>query len=229
MHARDFRAAEAEIPEHVGPLEAAFYAHTGNTVHKWVHYLPIYDRHFEKFRRSPVRMIEIGVYRGGSLQLWKNYFGPGSSFLGIDIDEKCRAFENENTRIMIGDQSDPKFLGKCLEAIGGEVDIVIDDGSHIGKHICVSFDSLFPYLSEGGLYVIEDLHCNYWRRYGGGFGRAGFIEKAKRHIDDLHHWYHPFPASMNGIGAMHCYDSMIVYEKASPKRPFHIKMGADFQ
>jgi len=43
----------------------------------------------------------------------------------------------------------------------GKLDIIIDDGSHHGEHQLISFNTLFPLLSPGGFYIIEDCLCAY--------------------------------------------------------------------
>src|SRR5688572_18968779 len=75
------------------PLAAYFFANPGRMIQKWHHYFDIYHRHFQSFRgKSPV-VLEIGVFQGGSLQMWRDYFGPGAKIVGIDIDPRCMQFE----------------------------------------------------------------------------------------------------------------------------------------
>jgi ABC-type amino acid transport substrate-binding protein len=125
-----------------GELEAIFYAHDGRIAHKWHHYLEIYERHFAPLRgsaHSALRILELGVSRGGSLQIWRKYFGPKARIVGVDIDPACSERADPGTHVVIGDQSDPSILAAALAALGGEVDIVIDDGSHLGRHQIASF------------------------------------------------------------------------------------------
>ena len=106
----------------------AFFLQRRNTtpMHKWHHYFEIYHRHFEPFRgRSPV-VVEIGVFHGGSLQMWRHYFGPGAHIVGIDVDPRCRQFEDESTTILIGDQADRRFLAEVRERVP-HIDILIDE------------------------------------------------------------------------------------------------------
>jgi hypothetical protein len=208
-----------------------FYSNTGAVVHKWDNYLPVYARHFEPFRgRGDANVLEIGVYRGGSLELWRKYFGRSAMITGIDIDPGCAKYDGLAGAVRIGSQNDLAFLRQVV-AERGRPDIVIDDGSHIAKHIRASFDVLFPLLKDGGLYVAEDLHTSYWRSFGGGLRRRGsFIEHVKRLMDDMHSWYHPrasqYADPEMGIVAIHVYDSIVVIEKGRKQRPFHVKTGA---
>lgn len=74
-----------------GALEAVFYGHKGRLAQKWHHYLEIYERHFEPLQqqKQPLRTLELGVSRGGSLEIWRKYFGPDARIVGIDIDPAC--------------------------------------------------------------------------------------------------------------------------------------------
>ena len=97
------------------------------------------------------------------MRIWREFFSK-ANICGIDIDKKN--FRINNTNILQGDQSDLNFL-KSLVSKYKKFDIIIDDGSHQAKHIIASFNYLFNYLSDNGLYVIEDLQTSYIPRYGG--------------------------------------------------------------
>ena len=79
--------------------------------HKWLGYFQVYDREFGRYHGKSPRVLEIGVYRGASLQLWRRFFGDGATIVGIDIDESCAAFNapEHDIHMEIGDQSDPVF------------------------------------------------------------------------------------------------------------------------
>ena len=104
-------------------------------VHKWHHYFDIYTRYFERYRDRPITMLEIGVFRGGSLRMWKKYFHPDSTIVGIDVDQSCQAHEiaNQNVFVRIGSQADPAFL-VAVNGEFGPFDIILDDGSHKTHH-----------------------------------------------------------------------------------------------
>ena len=213
-----------------GPLAKAFQAHTGRAVHKWHHYFPIYERHFAPFRRDGLRMLEIGVSKGGSLELWRDYFGPTVTIFGIDIDPACAAFDGEHGQVRIGSQADPAFLASVIAEMGG-VDIVLDDGSHDSRHIRASFDTLFPLLAEGGVYMVEDMHAAYWPSHSGGYWwPTSFMQTVKTLIDDMHHWYHGrgqrIGVAADSLGGIHVYDSIVVFDKRRPSPPVHSIKGA---
>ena len=126
-------------------------------------FIPIYEHFFDSLREKEINILEIGVENGYSLKLWREYF-INAKICGIDIDKKD--FSIDNVEIFCGDQSDHNFLSKVVEKYG-KFDIIIDDGSHLSKHIISSFNYLFDHLNEDGLYIIEDLQTSYMPRYGG--------------------------------------------------------------
>lgn len=223
-HSVDPSYASTGLANASSDLERMFYGNTGRLVHKWQHYLPIYERYFASHRGTPFKMLEIGVFKGGSLELWRKYFGPEATLFGIDINPAAAGYVDAPNEVRIGSQDDPDFLRKVVAEMGG-VDVVLDDGSHVARHQRASFDALFPLLSEGGIYMIEDTHTAYWRDFEGGYRRRGTaIEDAKGLVDDIHGWYHGRQGRTD-IGAISFHDSIIVIEKAKQQRPGHIKVG----
>jgi hypothetical protein len=235
--AAQFSVGQNEARKRVAPageLQAIFYAHEGRIAHKWHHYLEIYERHFEPLRQrpEPLRILELGVSFGGSLEIWRKYFGPEARIVGIDIDPACAERADPDVDILIGDQSDPALLATALERLGGGVDLVIDDGSHIGHHQTASFEYLYPRISERGVYVCEDLHCSYWPDYEGGYRRTGtFVEFTKDLLDRLQGWFleeelqaqfMDFARTTYGI---FLYADVLVIEKRPIERPFHLQIG----
>src|SRR5437764_7355436 len=90
-----FGGKRSDIPAEEMSLSAmhrAFYEHDGATINKWRSYLSIYDKYLRKFRETEVRILEIGVWRGGSLSMWRKYFGPDAVIFGVDINPECAGF-----------------------------------------------------------------------------------------------------------------------------------------
>ena len=175
-------------------FEKIFYTHHGRKINKWHHYLSLYQRYFQPIRNKKersggrVRFLEIGVWQGGSLEIWKNFFGENSTIFGIDIDESCLDRVPSGCNVRIGSQSDPKFLAKTIEEMGG-VDIILDDASHFSVDQIASFRCLFPKLAPGGVYACEDMSGSYRPRYDGGHLKEGtFVEFLKKLMDDMHGW-----------------------------------------
>lgn len=212
-----------------GDMLTAFAGNNGIVVHKWHHYIPIYDRYFSRFRGTQVRFLEIGINKGGSLQMWRNYLGEDAVIFGIDINPDCARFDGQAAQVRIGSQADPDFLNTLVDEMGG-VDLVLDDGSHRMPHVRASFESLFPRLSEGGVYMIEDLHTAYIEKYGGGYrSGANFFRFARELVDDMHRWYHKkglrHPELGNVVSGLHIHDSIAVIEKEPVYRPVHSRVG----
>jgi hypothetical protein len=220
-----------EAREHTPPGEFSdlFFAHAGAQAHKLTHYFRAYDEQFGVSRGRPVRFLEIGVNHGGSLELWRKYFGPEASIWGIDINPRCASLQGE-FEVRIGSQDDPTFLLSVVKEMGG-VDIVLDDGSHVASHQRSSFTTLFPVLADGGIYAIEDLCTSYWPGYEGGLDEAGgFLETVKDLIDDMHRWYHDGTdavgiAAWKWIPRITVYDSMAFVRKERRDRPVVTKVG----
>ncbi|MDH5621038.1 MAG: class I SAM-dependent methyltransferase [Gammaproteobacteria bacterium] len=206
-------------------------------VHKWHHYFDIYTKHFEAYRHRPVRMLEIGVFRGGSLRMWKEYFHPDSVIVGIDIDKTCQQHEIADRKVFvrIGSQADPEFLMAVTEEFG-PFDIILDDGSHKTHHQNISFGALFrDALTDGGCYMVEDVHTNYWLKHVDS--EDTFIDLAKQMVDMLHEPYfdrketnfrldHPEAVEQMqlsylaaNIASVAFYDSIVVIDKKKKVLP----------
>jgi cephalosporin hydroxylase len=206
-------------------LWSEFLTNQGRQIHKWTHYFPVYECHLSRFVNRTTTFVEIGVSTGGSLQLWKRYLGPFARIVGIDIDPACKAVEEEQISVRIGDQSDINFLQQIIDEFGSP-DVLIDDGSHMMEHIRVSFEFLYPRMDKNGVYLVEDLHTAYWEEYGGGFKHSGsFIEKCKSLIDEFNadHSRGTVPVSTFSkiTHSIHFYDSVAVFERGQ-----HIKKYA---
>ncbi|CUH75965.1 Demethylmacrocin O-methyltransferase [Tritonibacter multivorans] len=230
FHGDDVAADIREKYNFDGDLLNIFANNQGPVVHKWHHYIPLYDQYFSKFRGSNFKFLEIGVSKGGSLQIWREYFGPDATIMGIDIDPDCAQFDGQAGMVRIGSQDDPDFLNKVVDEMGG-VDVVLDDGSHVMNHIRTSFHTLFPRLSLPGLYMIEDLHTAYWEDWGGGLDTPGnFFAMVSDLVTDLHGWTHKAPprvASTNGqVTGVHIHDSIAVIDKGPKHKPTHSRVGS---
>jgi hypothetical protein len=209
-------------------LYEIFLRNQRRDLHKWHHYFEVYERYLAPYRGKPVRLVEIGVARGGSLRMWREYLGPAAVIYGVEIDPSAEAYATEGFNIFIGDQSDPQFLKQLGDHLG-EVDIVLDDGGHTMAQQVNTFEALYPITKD--LYIVEDTHTSYSPEFQDR--PAGtFIEFAKAKIDLLYEWYNSpqghrlyrtppserkldppvseFCARTRGISF---YDSIVVFEK----------------
>jgi len=223
---------EAPLPD--GELASVFLATRG--LHKWLHYLPIYEKTLSPLRGKDIRFLEIGVASGGSLSAWGQYFGPQATIVGIDVDPACGRYEDAARRrfVRIGKQQDPAFL-HSLVAEFGPFDAIVDDGSHRASHMIDSFRHLFVSgLVPGGAYIVEDVHTNYWRKFRDR--RRSFVDVVGAIIDLMHAHYtqgHGNFASRNDrepntfdvplittiVDSVEFHDSIVVIRKAVGMRP----------
>ena len=195
--------------------------HSGKFVGKWAHYLPIYDRHFSAWKDKTITFLEIGVADGGSLQFWRNYFGPSVTVLGIDINPNCWKHQDiAGASIRIGSQADTNFLDSIVTEFGVP-DIILDDGSHQQSHVITTFDYFYPKMPKNGVYMVEDLHTAYWEEYGGGLNsptvRRTFMNYAQECTDVINARHtrgiiEPEPA-MEETKCISFYDSVVCFEK----------------
>lgn len=142
----------------VNPFLSYFNSHKeGAGIWKWTHYFDIYQRHFSKFVGREVHVMEVGIYSGGSLPMWKECFGTGCHVYGVDIEEACMAYKDDKTEVFIGDQADRSFWARVREAVP-TVDILIDDGGHYPEQQRITLEEMLPHLRPGGVYLCEDIH-----------------------------------------------------------------------
>lgn len=194
-----------------------------------------YQSHFRAFKNRPLNILEIGIggYEnpmagGESLRMWKSYF-PRSRVYGIDIHDKS-LHDEARIRTFVGSQTDEGFLRDVLEQIGG-VDIIIDDGSHVNRHVIETFTLLFPLLRQGGIYAIEDLQTSYWDDAVGGWGGSRDLQAPhtsmnflKRLVDGLNHQefldpgYQPTYFDRN-ISSVHFYHNLALVYKGGNLEP----------
>jgi Glycosyltransferase WbsX/Domain of unknown function (DUF4214) len=170
-------------------LRDLFAAHNGKVSDKWDIYISEYDRLFQPYRDLPVRLLEIGIQNGGSLEVWSKYFAKAQKIVGSDIDPKCEqlTFDDPKIAVVVADANTDDAEAHILAESNG-FDLVIDDGSHQSGDIVRSFARYFKHLADGGLYIAEDLHCSYWQDFEGGiFQPYSSIAFFKRLADTVNH------------------------------------------
>ena len=196
-----------------------FQTNSGKGIYKWVHYFPIYERHFECWRNKSGLFLEIGVGRGGSLQMWQRYFGPLMKVVGIDIEPSTKVHEVNGVFVRIGDQADHEFLNAVIDEFGVP-DIVLDDGSHRMRDVLNTFEHLYPKMQKNAIYMVEDMHTSYWEEYGGGLHKPdSFINFAKACVDRLNadHTRGALPSDSmtRETLSLSFYDSIVCFEKGN--------------
>ena len=207
------------------PLETYFFSHTeGRGIWKWTHYFDIYHRHFSKFIGREVRILEVGVYSGGSLAMWKEYFGAECVVYGVDIEEACKVYEDDSTHIHIGDQADRDFWRRFKETTA-PVDIIVDDGGHETHQQIVTLEEMFGHLRPGGVYLCEDV-------VGRFNGFHSYVNGLALHLNDKGPGS---PSQANSfqrsVSSVHLYPYVVIMEKADkPVTGFiSAKRGTEWQ
>lgn len=198
------------------------------TLFKMDHYLDIYDDILRDWQGRDLSFLEIGIYKGGSMRMWQEYFARTARLTFLDIDPACKALELPGTHVAIGDQADQAFLAS-VAANRGPFGLIVDDGGHQMHQQITSFHALWPHLADGGLYIVEDTHTSYWPGFGGGHRAPGsFIEFAKILIDQMHSWYteddtnFPLHPLASQIGSIRFHDSLVVIEKHLKQPPMSL-------
>ena len=213
------------------PLKVYFENNKGRKIDKWMHYFDAYDRHLTRFRKKKITVVEFGVQNGGSLQMWRKYFGKKARYIGVDIDPRCKILEKDGFEIYIGDQEDRNFL-KMLTKVIGKIDVLIDDGGHTMGQQIATFEELYPYVAETGVFLVEDTHTSYWKRFDAGYKQKHtFMEYTKNLVDEINAWHSEtsklkvtdFTKTTRSITF---YDSIVVFEKGnSHKAPVRRQTG----
>ncbi len=225
-------ASNGEL-ESGGALRAHFDAHReGPGIWKWLHYFDIYERHLKRFVGREVRILEVGVYSGGSLDMWHAYFGPHCHVYGVDIEPACVAYAKERTHVLIGDQADRSFWRRVREEVP-RFDIVIDDGGHEPEQQIVTLEELVPHMNPGGVYLCEDIvgHNNEFATYAlaltKALNEASTLQRAESGLE-ASIAPTPFQAEVHSI---HFYPLVCVIEKnrAAVERFSAPKHGTSWQ
>ena len=120
-------------------------------------YLQKYEFFLRDWKEKSLRLLELGVFKGGSERMWKRYF-PRAQIFGVDIDEACRVYAEERIEIRIGDLSQDEMLESLKEI---RPHIIVDDASHFWSHQIKALFALFPALPSGGIYILEDLETSF--------------------------------------------------------------------
>ena len=158
-----------------------------------------YEKYLPFKRDQKIKILEIGVFNGSSINMWREYY-PNCYVVGIDIDSSCIKYEKieNNLFVEIGSQIDDIVLNKVIEK-HGPFDLIIDDGSHMQSHMIFSFEKLFPELKKSGIYIVEDTCCSYWEEYEGGLNKSNtsieYLKSLIEHVNFFgqrlknHAWY----------------------------------------
>ena len=193
------------------PLRQYFEAHRqGPGIWKWRHYFDVYHRHLAKFVGKPVGVLEVGIFSGGSLGMWRSYFGSGCRMYGVDIEPACKAYEGEGVQVFIGDQADRQFWRGFRSQVP-PLDVVIDDGGHEPHQQIATLEEVLPHLRPGGVYICEDVHQEFNRfmdYMGGVVNKLNAVNL--RQSDPVTSVATPFQSAVHSV---HFYPYVVVVER----------------
>tara|TARA_R100000951_G_scaffold105429_1_gene99223 strand:- start:667 stop:1299 length:633 start_codon:yes stop_codon:yes gene_type:complete len=203
----------------LGDLAIKHNTDKGPTSHN---YTSRYELYLDQFRELEFNLLEIGVFDGGSARMWKEYF-PKATIVALDIDPRCKEYEEERLHIRIGDQTDQEFLSKVVGEFG-HFEVILDDGGHSSLQQIVSFETLFPLLTPGGLYFIEDMHTSYVKGSRWDDHPQSGVDYFKGLVDDVNvrgksfTGYNELPPNSlsyleNNVDYLHFYKSLVVINK----------------
>jgi hypothetical protein len=176
-------------------------------------YFATYDALFGKFRGKKVTFAEIGVLGGGSLFMWRDFFGPEARIIGIDLNPSAKKWEKDGFEIFIGDQSDPDFW-KTLQSSVGSVDVLLDDGGHTYLQQISTVQNGLDLIKDGGLLVVEDTHTSYMDGFGSQ--KFSFMKWVYKQSDEINSRFGELdgaPTSMTRqIWSMRIFESFVAFE-----------------
>jgi hypothetical protein len=151
-------------------------------------YMNPYEWHFAPFLNRPIRLLEMGVAAGASIQTWAEYF-PQAKIYGVDISPPISCpptWDNGRIEILQGNLEDPAFITSFLAQTGGKFDIVIDDAGHTMTQQKMLFQTFFPHVNSNGIYIVEDLHTSYWKgNFDGGWRKSHTMMSFLKELCDL--------------------------------------------
>ena len=199
-----------------------FHLKAKRPISKWSNYFDIYDAHFDRYRGTSVKVLEIGIGGGGSLQMWKWYFGNKAKIYGIDIDPE-KLFKEARIKTFCCDVVNADDLTTLMESLP-RIDIVIDDGGHMMDQQITTFETVYPFISDDGIYLCEDTHTSFFPEHGGGPSRKRtFMGLMKKKVDELSAYHSRNQIAMtdfgNSVNSMHFYNSVVVIEKGIMATP----------
>ena len=144
-------------------------------------YFHAYEEMFSKYVGKKITFVEIGVLQGGSLFMWREYFGKDARIIGIDLHPNAKQLEKHGFEIFIGSQSDKDFWKDFYKKIG-KIDILLDDGGHVNDQQIITLSEAVNNINDGGIIVTEDTHTSYFKKFGNP-SKYSFINYSKYLID----------------------------------------------
>lgn len=187
----------------------AAYKKSPNRSIKHSTYFETYDELFARYRGKPITFVEIGVLGGGSLFMWREFFGEQARIIGIDLNPNAKKWEKDGFEIFIGSQSDEAFWQEVKQAVG-PMDVVLDDGGHTYEQQIVTTEMLLDNIKDGGMLVVEDTHTSYMP----GFGpkKYSFMRYVAQMMDRMHYRFSKISGPTdNRVWSVQVFESIVAF------------------
>lgn len=176
-------------------------------------YFQVYQELLSKYRHQKITFVEIGVLNGGSLFMWRQFFGPEARIIGIDFNPIAKRWEADGFEIHIGSQSDSNFWDKFFSFIG-DVDVILDDGGHTNEQQIITASKCIPHIKNGGMLVAEDVHASYMATFHNP-SKYSFINYSKHLIDSINSRFPLIKSSSNPLAkeiySVSFYESIVCF------------------
>ena len=179
-------------------------------------YFSAYDALLSKYRGKPITFVEIGVLNGGSLFMWREFFGPQARIIGVDLNPGAKKWEQHGFEIYIGSQQDPTFWEQFRKDIG-EITVVLDDGGHTFLQQIITTECLLDNISDGGMLIVEDTHTSYMNDFGDR--NLNFLKYVFQCIHRINSRFGEFqpPQEDTRIFSLEVFDSIVAFKVDRPK------------
>lgn len=118
-------------------------------------YTPTYHELFKDRREQVTRVLEIGIYEWGGLRMWRDYF-PNAMIFGFD-NQREFLHDEERIKTFECDVTDDESIRRAIAKAGGNMDLIVDDASHVPSDQVRAANELMFSLAIDGIYVIEDV------------------------------------------------------------------------
>tara|TARA_B100001123_G_C15187491_1_gene977921 strand:- start:328 stop:1209 length:882 start_codon:yes stop_codon:yes gene_type:complete len=195
-------------------------------------YFQVYEEIFKKYVGKKITFVEVGVLGGGSLFMWRDYFGKDARIIGIDLNPDAEKWKKHGFEIFIGSQSNEKFWNNFYKEVG-KIDILLDDGGHHNNQQITSVHASIPNINNEGVIVVEDTHSSYMSSFGNP-SKFSFINFSKYVVDKINYRFPLTNPKMRQkkegrIFSVTFYESIVAFNINSEKcfDPEHVNSAGD--
>ena len=165
------------------PLAYESFLNSPHPIDKHQNYFAIYDLLLSSYQNKQITFVEVGILDGGSLFMWRDFFGPEARIIGVDLNPAATKWVSHGFEIFIGDQGQDSFW-KSFYLQVGKIDVLLDDGGHTNNQQITTVINSIPAIKDGGLILIEDTHASYVREFGNP-SKSSFQEFCKKGTDAI--------------------------------------------